>query len=413
MIRLISLLLLLLLGSAAVQARDVRVGIYANAPKIFLDADGKPAGILVELLGRIAAQEGWQLTYLPCQWKDCLSNLKTGVIDLMPDVAYSASREKLVDFHRTPALYSWSQLFSRQGEVIISPLQMDGKRVALLTQSVQAEEFVRWATSYGVKVTIVPADSFEHAFQLVAKGQADLAATNNRYGEFHAAAHQLVGTSVIFQPAQLFYVTAKGRNGELLTAIENHLTNWLKDPDSAYYEVLKNWRAASPEAIIPTRFWQGVWLLSGLLVLVALLAYGLRGQVRKKGIELQSSEQMLRTILDSLDACIYLKDTQGRYLFANQAVLDLWQTRLEDVIGSTDEKFFDAATATNIRQNDLKAMSEGHKVSLDEANKVSATGKVVVYQSTKLPLYNVDGSLYGLCGISVEKPAVDKSHHAV
>ncbi len=285
-IRLIlTLCALLLMGAGTVQAREVRVGIYANAPKIFLDADSKPSGILVELLDRIAAKEGWKLNYLPCQWQDCLSNLQTGVIDLMPDVAFSASREKLVDFHRTPALYSWSQLFSRQGESIISPLQMDGKRVALLNKSVQAEEFKSWVSGYGVKVNVVPADSFDHAFQLVSKGQADLAVTNNRYGEFHAATYHLVATPVIFQPAQLFYVTAKDCNGELLTAIENQLADWQKNPDSSYYEVLKKWRAASPEAIIPTRFWQSVWLLSGLLVLVALLAFGLRRQVKKKGSE--------------------------------------------------------------------------------------------------------------------------------
>ncbi|MDP1525298.1 MAG: ATP-binding protein [Rhodocyclaceae bacterium] len=393
---------LLLMETGAVQARDVRVGVYANAPKIFLDADGKPSGILVEMLNRIAAKEGWKLTYLPCQWQDCLSNLQTGEIDLMPDVAYSASREKLVDFHRTPALYSWSQLFSRPGESIISPLQMDGKRVALLSQSVQADDFVQWANSYGVKVTVVPADSFEHAFQLVAKGQAELAATNNRYGEFHAATHQLVATPVIFQPSQLFYVTAKGRNGELLDAIENHLAAWQKVPDSDYYQILKNWRAASPEAIIPIRFWQGVWLLSGLLVLLALLAFALRRQVKSKGNQLLASEQLLRAILDRLDACIYLKDTEGRYLFANQAVLDLWQAKLENVIGSTDEKFFDATTAEKIRQYDRMVMAEGRVVRGEEINKVASTEKVVVYQSTKLPLHNADGSLYGLCGISVD-----------
>jgi len=407
---------LLLMGTGAVLAREVRVGVYSNAPKIFLDANGKPAGIFVELLDRIAAKEDWNLTYLPCQWQDCLSDLQTGTIDLMPDVAHSVSREKLVDFHRTPALYSWSQLFSRQDESIISPLQMDGKRIALLTQSVQAEEFVRWAAGYGVKVSVVPSDSFEHAFQLVAKGQADLAATNNRYGEFHAAAHRLVATPVIFQPSQLFYVTAKGKNAELLTAIENYLADWQRNPDSTYYEVLKNWRAASPEAIIPARFWQGVWLLSGLLVLVALVAFVLRRQVKKKGRELQASEALLRTILDRLDACIYLKDSDGHYLFANQAVLDLWQTKLVEVIGSTDEKFFDAATAASIRQYDRMVMAEGRAVRREEINTVAGTGKVVVYQSTKLPLHNADGSLYGLCGISVDvterKLAADALAHS-
>ena len=407
---------LLLMGAGVVQARDLRVGIYANAPKIFLDANGKPSGILVELLDRIAAKEGWKITYLPCQWQDCLSNLQTGAIDLMPDVAYSASREKLLDFHRTPALYSWSQLFSRQGETISSPLQMDGKRVALLTQSVQAEEFKSWASSYGVKVTIVPADSFEHTFQLVAKGRADLAVTNNRYGEFHAAAHQLVATPVIFQPAQLFFVTSKGRHGELLEAIDRQLAAWQKAPDSDYYQILKTWRAASPEAIIPTRFWQVVLLLSGLLVLVALLAFVLRRQVKKKGNELQASEQLLRTILDRLDACIYLKDPAGHYLFANRAVLDLWHAKLEDVIGSTDEKFFDAATAANIRQYDRMVMAEGRAVRREEINTVATTGKVVVYQSTKLPLHNADGTLHALCGISVDvterKLAADDLAHS-
>jgi two-component system sensor histidine kinase/response regulator len=401
----------LFISSVGAQAREVNVGIYANAPKIFIDKDGKPSGIFVEILDRIALQEDWKLTYLPCQWQDCLSGLQSGKIDLMPDVAHSAAREKLVDFHRTPALLSWSQLFSRREDAITSPLQLNGKRVALLKQSVQAEEFVNWANSYGVKVSIVPADSFEHAFQMVAKGNADIAVTNDRYGEFHAPAHRLVATPLIFQPAQLFYVTAKGRNGELLAAVEKTLAAWQKNPDSDYYQILKRWRAASPEAIIPLKIWQILVVLAGLLVLLAVVAYWLRRQVRQKVSALQANERQMRTILDSLDACIYLKDNDGRYLFANQAVLDLWQAKLEEVVGNTDEKFFDAATAAKIRQLDRMVMAEGRAVRREEANTVHATEKLVVYQSTKLPLRDEHGNVYGLCGISVDvterKQAVD------
>ncbi|MEW8211267.1 MAG: PAS domain S-box protein, partial [Candidatus Thiodiazotropha taylori] len=44
-------------------------------------------------------------------------------------------------------------------------------------------------------------------------------------------------------------------------------------------------------------------------------------RVRKQLIE---SEHEMRTILDNVDAFIYLKDMQGNYLFANQRVRDLW-----------------------------------------------------------------------------------------
>ncbi|WP_315983752.1 PAS domain-containing protein [Aliamphritea spongicola] len=51
------------------------------------------------------------------------------------------------------------------------------------------------------------------------------------------------------------------------------------------------------------------------------------------------SEYKLRTILDNVDAYIYLKDTEGRYLFANKAVRELWRAAMEDIIGSPDERF--------------------------------------------------------------------------
>jgi hypothetical protein len=49
------------------EARPVSVGVYANEPKLLLDAKGRPSGILGELLNAIAERENWRLRPVSCQ----------------------------------------------------------------------------------------------------------------------------------------------------------------------------------------------------------------------------------------------------------------------------------------------------------------------------------------------------------
>ena len=118
---------------------------------------------------------------------------------------------------------------------------------------------------------------------------------------------------------------------------------------------------------------------------------------------LRASEAKLFTILENVDACIYLKDTDGRYLFANRPVRDLWQVaNMAGIVGFDDGKFFDETTVANIRRNDRRVLDDGETLRAEETNTVPATGKTVTYQSTKLPLRLKDGSIYALCGISTD-----------
>jgi len=124
---------------------------------------------------------------------------------------------------------------------------------------------------------------------------------------------------------------------------------------------------------------------------------------RKQAEErLRESEHKLLTILDNTDAYIYLKDVNGRYLFANRPVRELWHAGLDEIVGWGDENFFDAATAENIRNNDQRVLAGGEILRTEEFNTVAATGEQAIYLSTKLPLRKDDGSTYALCGISVD-----------
>ncbi|GAB4118767.1 MAG: hypothetical protein Fur0026_08290 [Sideroxydans sp.] len=125
----------LLLGQA--EAREVRVGIYENEPKVFTDGGGQPAGIFVDLLQAIAQKEDWQPSYIHCEWNDCLKQLAEGRIDLLPDVALTPERNLVLDFHHTPALHSWSQLYSPLGTTLDSIPELGNRRIAVLQGSIQ------------------------------------------------------------------------------------------------------------------------------------------------------------------------------------------------------------------------------------------------------------------------------------
>ncbi|MAL93780.1 MAG: diguanylate cyclase [Haliea sp.] len=117
---------------------------------------------------------------------------------------------------------------------------------------------------------------------------------------------------------------------------------------------------------------------------------------------LRESEARLSTILENVGACIYLKDTGGRYLYANQQVKDLWGVGSGDVVGQTDEAFFDAATVKRLRENDRRVLEDGETLELEEVDTVKGEEGPRVFWSVKLPMRREDGSIYALCGISTD-----------
>lgn len=124
--------------------------------------------------------------------------------------------------------------------------------------------------------------------------------------------------------------------------------------------------------------------------------------VESRESSLRASEHKLMNILESVDACIYLKDLEGHYLFANRPLRELWHSDLENIIGSGDEKFFDSETAAIIHSNDKRVFENGETIRSEDMSVISNTGETRFYQSMKLPLRQEDGSIYALCGISID-----------
>lgn len=384
------------------QARTVRVGVYENAPKLFLNQAGQPSGILGDVLMAVAARERWNVVAVPCEWQACLNALGRAEIDLMPDVAYTEQRAQLFDFHTVPALLSWSQLYKLKGAPIQTITDLHDKRIAVVAGSIQASSLANLLSSFAVAATLVHVDSFEQGFEQVRQRNVDAVAANRFFGDLQASRFNVESTAVVFQPVQLYYATAKDKNGALLAAIDRHLKVWQAQSDSPYAEALKRWLQTAPDFVIPTYLW---WVLSGLFVALLLaltLSTWLRHQVVQKTAHIRAGEERLNTILNSVDAYIYIKDAQLRYQYANSRVAQLFGCSAEQVIGQTDSAFFDEVTVAKLRVHDLRVIEQGERVEEEEINR-SIDGQVTQsYLSIKLPLRDRQGRIYALCGISTD-----------
>jgi PAS domain S-box-containing protein len=323
----IGLLSLLCLGSTYVSADDriVTVGVYENSPKIFLSESGKPAGIFIDIIEHIAKSEGWKLQYVSGTWGEGLDRLAKGEIDLMPDVAYTADRDRIFSFHKVPVMSSWFQVYARKGSGIKSILDLGGKRVVVLERSIQQEAFVRIADGFDLNITLISMPDYKSIFEMVAGGEADAAVTNRFYGLMHANDYGLQDTSVVFEPSDLFFAAPKGTNEKLLAAIDNHLPDLKKDAQSIYYQSLKRWTSEEVRFKLP-EWIKVVGLVAGIALLLSIAgSFVLKHQVNTRNRELhktnrtlRANERKYRELVMLANSIILRWSRDGRITFLNE-----------------------------------------------------------------------------------------------
>jgi len=346
---LIVVLIMVLVGLAPAYAEErvVYIGIYENAPKIFIDDSGQPAGFFIDIIHDIARQEGWELVFRPGTWAEGLDRLARGDIDLMPDVAYTAERAETYDFHQEPVLSSWFQVYARKGSGIKSILDLAGKRVVVLERSVQQAAFEKLAGGFGLNTTLIALPDYKAMFEMIAAGDADAAITNRFYGLRHAERYGLEDTAVIFSPSNLFYATRRGSNAPLLSTIDTHLARLKQEPHSLYYQSLKRWTAERIHFALPA--WvKIIGLVMGSAFIVSLVgSLLLRRQVKARtralstqnrqitaiNQALQDSERKYRELLEHANSIILHWTGEGRITFLNEFGQRFFGYTQEEIVG--------------------------------------------------------------------------------
>lgn len=290
--------------------RIIKVGFYQNAPKVYTDAQGKPAGLFIELLEEMARLEGWRLQYVPCEWSACLEQLGEGKLDLMPDVAFSTERAKRFDFHRVSVASSWSQVYSNPSLRVTQLADLAGKRVALLKGGIQQSFFAQLMALGGFQYQEVLVGTLGAGYEAVQAGEADAVVTSSFFAARNGLAYLLQETPIVFLPSNLYFASPKGSRADLHQRIDYYLTQWRSRADSIYFESLHNAMAKPPTVFMPHWVqWSVLGLVVGLLVLggAALL---LRQQVAARTRALLTTTEQLEVERANLGAQVEMRTAQ-------------------------------------------------------------------------------------------------------
>jgi len=116
--------------------------------------------------------------------------------------------------------------------------------------------------------------------------------------------------------------------------------------------------------------------------------------------ELVQSRQQLQAIIDNTTALIYLKDINGKYIFVNRQFETLFHMSKTDVSGKSYYDVFPREMADAIIVNDQKVMETNSPLEVEE--NIPHDDGIHTYISTKFPLFDAFGNLYGVCGVSTD-----------
>ncbi|AGF51101.1 slr2077 [Synechocystis sp. PCC 6803] len=243
----LSIIIQLLWGSAPVTGTQVvRIGVYENQPKIFLNDQNRPVGFWIDVIEAIAAAENWQIEYHLCEWQACLQKLEAGKIDLMPDVAVNPERAKKFQFNQEVVLNSWSIIYAANNANINSIIDLEGKRIVVLKNSVQEKNLIKRLAELKIKAEIIQVDSFSELFKKIDAGEADAGAVNYFFGNRFSHQHRVRPTNMVVDTSQLFFAASRQTNPAILRNIDEQVNLLKADTDSIYYESQKRWLFNNP-----------------------------------------------------------------------------------------------------------------------------------------------------------------------
>jgi len=120
---------------------------------------------------------------------------------------------------------------------------------------------------------------------------------------------------------------------------------------------------------------------------------------RKIVSDLEMYQKSILNILNKFPGKIFLKDQDGRFILANQAVLDFMKVQFGDIIGKSDFDLFNEKLATQFRNEEIEIIESGGRTYTE--NEYTSDGKKT-YRTTKIPFYIDYLAQTGLLGFQIE-----------
>jgi len=115
--------------------------------------------------------------------------------------------------------------------------------------------------------------------------------------------------------------------------------------------------------------------------------------------KLAETTSRLTSLIAAVPDMVWMKDKNGVYLAANNALGRFWGVAEQDIPGKTDYDFFPPTFANVCKLSDAEAIGCGG-LSVVEETVTGADGQEQILETRKIPICREDGSLSGILGLA-------------
>lgn len=313
-------------NSFAAEPRVIKVGAFNYYPGIFKDKDGQVKGFYVDALADIAKRENIRFEYVYGSWSEGLERLKSGEVDVLTSVAHTPERALYMDFGKSPLLTVWGELYTSTESNLDSIRHVQGKKIAVMKGDFNGKYFIDLAGKFNISCDFVEMPGFEEVFKAIAENKVDAGVVNSTFGTAKQKEYALRSTGVVFNPFDIFFAVAKGKNSELIALLDRNLDKWRHQENSVFNQARQKWSHGTIGKINVVPRWLKNSLI-GLAILVFVATFfivELKKQVRKATADilankavLMESESKFRSYIENSPEGIFIADENGRYIEVN------------------------------------------------------------------------------------------------
>lgn len=165
-----------------------------------------------------------------------------------------------------------------------------------------------------------------------------------------------------------------------------------------------------------TQYLGGMYMLAGAVLMMRESGgwtLTLEERLQRSEKTLRHQQELLRNVNDNTSELIYMKDRQGRLVYANTATLRTLGKTAPEVIGVADEVIYSHPYEhVLISANDQHVINSGEALTTEEQF-TNAEGLQRLFLSTKTPRRDESGQIIGLIGISLDITERKKAEQAL
>ncbi|HME45655.1 MAG TPA: histidine kinase dimerization/phosphoacceptor domain -containing protein [Syntrophorhabdales bacterium] len=156
----------------------------------------------------------------------------------------------------------------------------------------------------------------------------------------------------------------------------------------------------------------GYLLIFVLFVVAAYMIQSDLGERNRMEEMLRQSQREVSTLLDSLPAYVFFKDSKSVYMTANKKFSDAVGFSKREIVRKTDYDFYSRDKAIKLRADDARVLMTGEPMYVGEETLVES-GRTVTVATRKMPLKNERGSVVGLIGVGFDVTEIKQGQKAL